>query len=364
MVKLQQPTAPHFHCEFLPKNYNFELPKLIKTIKQLNAKKVCLQLPDGLLKYAPILSDFIYENTRAESIILADVVYGACCIDDQTAYDLKSDLLIHFGHSCLIPVNECNVKVLYIFVDIVFDTKHLKSTIEKIFYEFSSTQTSQINTKDTALREFKYEDMCILGTIQFNSIVHSINNELKLNIPRISPLSRGEVLGCTAPRLKEKLCVFISDGRFHLEALMIQNPQTSFYRYCPFNKKAYLEKYDFQKMLNIRKQSIKRFWEAENIGIIIGILGRQGNPEILKNIKNRLHSMNKVVYVFQYEEIKRLEHPFIDAYVQICCPRLSIDWGTEFSKPLLSSFEVFWDLRSEYMMDFYSKESNLGYKNN
>ena len=31
----------------------------------------------------------------------------------------------------------------------------------------------------------------------------------------------------------------------------------------------------------------------------------------------------------------------IDAWVQIACPRLSIDWGHHFSKPLLSTFEIY-----------------------
>ncbi|GAA6076576.1 2-(3-amino-3-carboxypropyl)histidine synthase subunit 1, partial [Tachysurus ichikawai] len=30
----------------------------------------------------------------------------------------------------------------------------------------------------------------------------------------------------------------------------------------------------------------------------------------------------------------------VDTWVQIACPRLSIDWGTAFSKPLLSPYEV------------------------
>ncbi len=46
------------------------------------------------------------------------------------------------------------------------------------------------------------------------------------------PLSPGEVLGCTAPRLQGEhdAIVFVADGRFHLEALMIANPSIPAYR--------------------------------------------------------------------------------------------------------------------------------------
>lgn len=31
----------------------------------------------------------------------------------------------------------------------------------------------------------------------------------------------------------------------------------------------------------------------------------------------------------------------VDFFVQLACPRLSIDWGLYFSKPILSSYEFF-----------------------
>ena len=54
----------------------------------------------------------------------------------------------------------------------------------------------------------------------------------------------------------------------------------------------------------------------------------------------------------------------VDAWVQIACPRLSIDWGMAFSKPLLTPFEasvvmneISWNVDSSYPMDFYANQS-------
>ena len=41
------------------------------------------------------------ERVCVTTVILADVTYGACCIDDLTAKKLGVDLLVHYGHSCL-----------------------------------------------------------------------------------------------------------------------------------------------------------------------------------------------------------------------------------------------------------------------
>ena len=49
-------------------------------------------------------------------------------------------------------------------------------------------------------------------------------------------------------------------------------------------------------------------------------------------------------------------------WVQIACPRLSIDWGEHFSRPLLTPYEAMVSLKQvewqkEYPMDFYANDS-------
>ncbi len=69
----------------LPSNYNFEIPKTIWRIRSLEAKRVALQLPEGLTLYATTIADIIGKHTGAECVIMADVTYGACCVDDFSA---------------------------------------------------------------------------------------------------------------------------------------------------------------------------------------------------------------------------------------------------------------------------------------
>ena len=69
----------------LPKNYNFEIPKTIWRVRSLSAKRVALQMPEGLTMYATAIADILEKYTGAESVIMADVTYGACCVDDFSA---------------------------------------------------------------------------------------------------------------------------------------------------------------------------------------------------------------------------------------------------------------------------------------
>ena len=110
----------------LPSNYNFEIHKIIWRIKSdLTIKRVSLQFPEGLLLYACIISDIIHRFGGASVMVLGDVTYGACCVDDFTAAKLGTDLLVHFGHSCLVPVTSSKIKVTSSFLHVLDVVIHI-----------------------------------------------------------------------------------------------------------------------------------------------------------------------------------------------------------------------------------------------
>ena len=62
--------------------------------------------------------------------IMGDVTYGACCVDDFSAAALGAEFLVHYGHSCLVPVDVTqDVPCIYVFVDIAIDVQHLVETV-------------------------------------------------------------------------------------------------------------------------------------------------------------------------------------------------------------------------------------------
>lgn len=61
------------------------------------------------------------------------VTYGACCVDDLTAIALGADFMVHYGHSCLVPVDVTTLKTLYVFVDITIDIDHVTLTSIRIY---------------------------------------------------------------------------------------------------------------------------------------------------------------------------------------------------------------------------------------
>lgn len=75
-------------------DYDLELEKVVKEIKRLKAKTVCIQLPDSLKPMAAELADFLEEKTGATVLIWADTCFGACDIPKVDA-----DLLVQWGHN-------------------------------------------------------------------------------------------------------------------------------------------------------------------------------------------------------------------------------------------------------------------------
>ena len=117
----------------LPRHYNFEIHKTVHQIRQYQVTCVALQMPEGLTMWATAIADIIERFTGAQSVIMGDVTYGACCVDDYTAMALGCDMLVHYGHSCLVPVDQTMIRTLYVFVEIHVDTTHLYHTIRANF---------------------------------------------------------------------------------------------------------------------------------------------------------------------------------------------------------------------------------------
>lgn len=346
--------------DVLPKNYNFEIQKTIWRIKEVGAKTVALQMPEGLLLFATTIVDIIREFTEADVIIMGDVTYGACCVDDLTAKALGVELLVHYGHSCLVPMEPTSAfKILYIFVDIKIDSLHFIDTV-KLNFPVSKR-------------------IALVSTIQFVTTLQGVTNKLtelgyNVKVPQFKPLSPGEILGCTAPTVKcSDVLIYLGDGRFHLEAAMIANPKIEAYKYDPYDKKLTREYYNHEEMQMVRQEAITKALNADKFGVIMGTLGRQGNTKLVQHLYKRLRSSKKTAIVILLSEIfpNKLKLFYdLEAFVQIACPRLSIDWGRAFHTALLTPYElsvVLGDVKflqgdeenevRRYPMDFYANES-------
>ena len=84
---------------------------------------------------------------------------------------------MHYGHSCLVPIDATSIKMLYVFVDIQIDLQHLCDTVR---HNFAAT-----------------DRIACVSTIQFVASLQAAKRSLAdydITVPKASPLSPGEIL--------------------------------------------------------------------------------------------------------------------------------------------------------------------------
>ncbi|KAI8839275.1 diphthamide biosynthesis protein 1-like protein [Chytridium lagenaria] len=364
----------------LPVNYNFEIHKTLWQVRKNNATNVALQFPEGLLMYSLAIADILETFGHVETVVMGDVTYGACCIDDFTAKALGCDFMVHYGHSCLVPVDVTSIKTMYVFVDIGIDVQHFVDTVR---FNFEPGQR-----------------LIIVATIQFVASLHVAKQDLEkdflVTVPKQNPyllvkslvvppdLSQTveAILAQRPPSSvvskdddkNEPVLLYLGDGRFHLESIMIANPTLKTFRYDPYPKVFTRERYNHGTMRRLRSEAITFGSTATRFGLIIGTLGRQGSPKVYDFLRTQLADSNRTSLTVLLSEITSPKLDMfgeaVDVWVQMSCPRLSIDWGHTFGKPLLSPYEAVVALKkveapwigdggmvTVYPMDFYAKDS-------
>ena len=130
-----------------------------------------------LSSYACAIADIIQHFAHARVIVMGDVTYGACCVDDYSARRLGADFMVHYGHSCLIPIQRTQIPILYVFVELQINVDHLVNTIHA-------------NVPED-------QRIAILGTIQFSQAIHQAASRLQsfypeVLIPQVFSLIRNE----------------------------------------------------------------------------------------------------------------------------------------------------------------------------
>ena len=187
---------------------NFKIKEIVEKIKRLGAKRIFLQVPEGLkLKVLSFAEEL--EKRGFEVFISIETCYGACDLRDYEAKKLNCDLILHFGHSKmdLIPV-------IWEEYRIDFNPKNL------------------LERNLTKLK--KYKKIGLVTTVQFISSLEKAKKFLEarglkifIGRPKGKCIYPGQVLGCdysSAKSIENKVnCfLFLGSGLFHPLGLVLK----------------------------------------------------------------------------------------------------------------------------------------------
>ncbi|KAG6009194.1 Diphthamide biosynthesis protein 2 [Claviceps maximensis] len=99
----------------------YEISRTVNEIRLGGWKRIALQFPDDMLVDAPRVVQTLDAQLRNDGDgkesrrihILADTSYSACCVDEIAAEHADSDVVVHYGRSCLSPTSR--LPVIYVY---------------------------------------------------------------------------------------------------------------------------------------------------------------------------------------------------------------------------------------------------------
>jgi 2-(3-amino-3-carboxypropyl)histidine synthase len=308
------------------KGFDFEEERIKQEITQLGAKRVLLQLPEGLKPEGPRLAKII-EKAGALPIISADPCYGACDIATAEAEFLGIDLILHFGHAKLL--------------------KH--EQVPTVYLEARATVTVDDAVEKSIPLLRKWKKIGLATTVQhLQALAHA--REILVRAGKtvvIGDAGRmnysGQVSGCDYSNVRSiandvEAFLFIGGGRFHALGIALSTSKPTIIA-DPYEKRAYFIDDEAHKVLKQRWAGIEEAEHAKTLGVIIGLKPGQKRLDEALKIKAIAEKTGKAAFLLAVRELlpeTLMEFPTVDAYVNTACPRISLDAPSKFRKPVLT----------------------------
>ncbi|KAI8365398.1 diphthamide biosynthesis protein 2 [Radiomyces spectabilis] len=372
----------------------YEIDRTVTGILQGDYKRVALQFPDELLADAAAVSAILRERTGKEIFILADTSYGSCCVDEVAAEHVNSDLIVHYGRSCLSPPSR--LPVLYVFGQKPMNLDHCMQEFESLFPDpavpviiMCDVEYSYAVESLTSKLKERYSNIIPTKIQTSSKLQTTLDKTEQRPLLRSSKSCGGEGCGrscshdlesleedhghCGGHAPKPSLYADVNDladekkkgGRYFelpegvsiedcsiffigVESLTLTNiimvhNKCPVYTYDPKTKVARKETIQVNRMLMKRYFLVQKAKDANTIGIVVGTLGVASYMNIIEHLKKLIKNSGRKSYFFVMGKLnvaKMANFMEIDCYVLVACPENSLIDSKEFYRPIVTPFEL------------------------
>jgi 2-(3-amino-3-carboxypropyl)histidine synthase len=306
--------------------FDFEEQRIKQEIVRLDAKRVLLQMPQGLKPQATRLAKIV-EDYGATPIISSDPCYGACDIAETEAASLGVDLIVHFGHARIIKEEKTPTLYVEAYANIQIDAAVNQALLLLDSYRSIGLATSiqHIKTIDSAK-----QILIDAGKVVFIGNVEQMDYA-------------GQVIGCnysnvTAIARQVDAFLFVGGGMFHALGIALATSKPTIIA-DPYDNRAHSITDQAQRIIKQRYAGIQEAQNAKSIGILVGLKPGQKHLDQALRVKKSAEMTGRAAFLLAGREItpeSLMEFPSIDAYVNTACPRISLDAPSKFQKPMLT----------------------------
>jgi len=306
--------------------FDFEEDRIKREIIRLGAKRVLLQMPQGLKPQATVIAQSV-EASGAIAIISVDPCYGACDIALSESQELETELIVHFGH--VVMVKQGKIPVLYVEAktSVAVDVATLRALplLDKYKRIRLATSVQHLETLDQAKQ--------ILSDA--GKDVH-VGDAGQLEYT-------GQVIGCNYSNVKAIVdrvdaYLFIGGGLFHGLGIALATSKPTVIA-DPYDNRAFTVTDEAQQLLKQQFASIREAKKAKTFGVLVGLKPGQKHFDSAMKVKTIAEKHGLFAFLLSGKELtpeSLLDFPAVEAYVNTACPRISLDSPGKFQKPVLT----------------------------
>jgi 2-(3-amino-3-carboxypropyl)histidine synthase len=308
-------------------NYQFKIAEIIDKVKDLDAKVLGLQFPEGLKVYAVDLARQIENETGSTVIISGDPCYGACDLSDKDM-DGLIDVLVHFGHTPL-PLN---YRTPVIFVEAHYQLESMEILKEALNLLKGKNKIGLVTTT---------QHLHLLDDVTPFLEENGKNVLMKEGVGTL----KGQVLGCNFSAVQDlpvDAFLYLGSGNFHPLGIKLFTGKPVIIADPYLNEARKIDKFA-DRILRIRFAKITKASESKKFGILVSSKEGQSRWKLAKALKRMIHKEGKEAYLILLDEINPSSLiPFrdLDAFIVTACPRIAIDDSKMYQKPLLTPSEL------------------------
>lgn len=307
----------------MTEQFDFDLNRIIRIIKEKNFKIVGLQFPEGFKRQAINLAREIEDKTGSDIILSGNPCFGACDVD--TALAGRVDIMFHFGHSKM-------------------------GKLENVVFIEARSNIDVLQCVKTALPLFKTYTIGLITTVQHIHKLEEISDFLKeigmrgisgKGDPRIG--YPGQVLGCnfTAARIDCDEYLYVGSGVFHPLGVAISTGKRVVAADPYLNQAIEVSP---ERFLRKRSGFIAKSMDTKVFGIIVSTKSGQNRMNLARKLSEiaRKHGRKAQIIMMDLVTPEQLLAFKVDAYVNTACPRITIDDAERFHVPVITpqEFEI------------------------
>ncbi len=312
--------------------FDLDEDKLLAEITGRGARRILIQLPDGLKNEGPRLAGLVRAKTGADVFVSAVPAWGACDLSLDAATRLKADLLVHYGHNEFMRDSSNGVPVVYI------PARSNHEVIPVVEKAVSVLQGRNIGLATTIQHLHKLPETArLLEAKGFN-----------VQVPGRGPWAHetGQVLGCDyfgLKKIQSQVDSFLVIGSYFHGLGAALSVDKSTVLADPYDGTVKVLDHDRDRIIRQRYAMVDKARRANNFGIIVSTKPGQSNPQMALSILKQIEEVGKKAVILYADEIvpqKLLDFTDVDVFVDTACPRLALDDPERFPKPIITRDEI------------------------